>query len=118
MAVHYWFVVNDGENRCDRWEVWQNKDTGGISWGHLHQNIMPIYNGVGNGESWQEYVWEGENAQRLTGIIEESKNNYPYCNIYRYFPGPNSNTYVAWVLNQAKINYELGIKGIGKSYPF
>ncbi|AFZ47600.1 hypothetical protein Cyast_1639 [Cyanobacterium stanieri PCC 7202] len=115
MAVHYWFVVHD-VHRCDRWEVWQNRDRGGKSWGHLHQNLMGVYQGVGNGDSWQEYLWQGKTAHRLMRVIENSYDHYPHCYLYRYFPGPNSNTYVAWVLNQAQINYSLSIKGIGKDY--
>ncbi|MFM7572213.1 MAG: DUF3750 domain-containing protein, partial [Snowella sp.] len=35
---------------------------------------------------------------------------------YRYFPGPNSNTYAQWILNQVKSDYRLSIKGIGKHF--
>ncbi|MGY6530756.1 MAG: DUF3750 domain-containing protein [Cyanobacterium sp.] len=115
MAVHYWFVIHNND-RCDRWEIWQNRNRGGISWGHLHQNLMGAYNGVGNGDSYQAYIWQGEKAEILIKVIEGSKESYPYCYVYRYFPGPNSNTYVAWILHKAEIKYNLGVKGIGKGY--
>jgi len=116
MAVHYWFVIVHNTTKCDRWEVWQNRNRGGENWGHLHQNLMGAYNGVGNGESCREYTWHGKTAEKLIRVIEESKDNYPYCYVYRYFPGPNSNTYVAWVLYKAEVDYSLGRKGIGKRY--
>ena len=42
--------------------------------------------------------------------------SYPYCERYRYWPGPNSNTFVAWVLREAGIDYKLSRKGLGQSY--
>ena len=36
IAVHYWFVVFDDAGACHRWEVWQTKNAGGISYGHVH----------------------------------------------------------------------------------
>ena len=42
--------------------------------------------------------------------------DYPYCERYRYWPGPNSNTFVAWVLRQAGIDQRLGRRAIGRNY--
>ncbi|MGL5034799.1 MAG: DUF3750 domain-containing protein, partial [Microcystaceae cyanobacterium] len=83
-----------------------------------HKNLMPFDAGVGNGDSWLETFWTGELAQNLASILENSPYNYPYNNCYRYFPGPNSNTYVQWVLNQVNHPHRLSIKGIGTSYEF
>lgn len=115
IAVHYWFVIKT-EQTQERWEVWQNQHRCKLSWGHLHQNLMPVNQGVGNGGSWIEQIWREEDALKLIQIIRESPYNYQYKYIYRYYPGPNSNTYVQWILQQAKINYYLSSKGIGKDY--
>jgi hypothetical protein len=32
------------------------------------------------------------------------------------WPGPNSNTFVAWVLREAGIDFALDARGIGRSY--
>jgi hypothetical protein len=77
---------------------------------------MPVNSGVGNGNSWLETVWTGEVAYKLAEILENSPENYPHKYCYRYFPGPNSNTYAQWILNQAKSDYRLSIKGIGKHF--
>jgi hypothetical protein len=42
--------------------------------------------------------------------------HYPHCQTYRYWPGPNSNTYVAWVLRQAGIDHPLGRLAVGKGF--
>lgn len=115
IAVHYWYVVIR-ENRPARWEIWQEPFLSQDSWGHLHKNLMSTDSGVGNGASWLETIWIEEQAAKLTEMIEKSPELYPYNYFYRYFPGPNSNTYVQWVLNQAGIAYRLGVRGIGKYY--
>ncbi len=115
IAVHYWYVVINGEQRS-RWEVWQNPELSPESWGYLHKNLMPVDSGVGNGASWEETIWTGQLALQLAEIIETSPACYPYQTCYRYFPGPNSNTYVQWVLNQVSSPYRLSRKGIGKHY--
>lgn len=115
LAVHYWFVVMDGEKE-QRWEIWQTSGLVSSSWGHLHLNLMKPTNGVGNGASWCDAQWIGEDAQNLNSIIQQSPLIYPYNNIYRYYPGPNSNTYIQWVLDKAEINYTLSFKGLGKFY--
>ncbi len=115
IAVHYWFaIIHNSE--IDRWEIWQKRNVGKISWGHLHKNLMLYDSGVGNGKSWVEYEWQGETAELLIEIIENTPNNYRYNYYYLYWPGPNSNTYVQSILNQAQINYFLSAKGIGKDY--
>jgi hypothetical protein len=115
IAYHYWFVIFR-ENQQDRWEIWQKPTLTSTSWGHLHQNLMSYQNGVGNGPSWVEQEWQDQEALRLAEVIENSPHNYQYNYSYFYWPGPNSNTYIQWVLNQAKIDYLLSNKAIGKNY--
>ena len=116
LAVHYWYGIIRSD-RSDRWEVWQTPGLSVESWGYLQKNLMSVTAGVGNGDSWLATVWEGDRALKLAQIIETSPQYYPYCYQYRYFPGPNSNTYGQWVLNQAGLDYRLGIKAIGRNYP-
>lgn len=115
IAVHYWFVITDREN-VQRWEIWQSPNVSNTSWGHLHLNLMPSDRGVGNGNSWLEKQWQGIKAEKLAVIIRETPADYPYNYCYRYYPGPNSNTYVQWILNQAQIGYPLSHRGLGKHY--
>jgi hypothetical protein len=115
LAIHYWFVIIR-EQQIDRWEIWQNKNVGEISWGHLHKNLMNYESGVGNGHSWLEKEWIGQTAENLAEIIEDTPQKYPYNNYYLSWPGPNSNTYIQSILTQAKINYFLSPQGIGKDF--
>jgi hypothetical protein len=113
-AWHYWFVVH-GETGRHRWEVWQTKNAGGSCIGHVHRDLKAPEDGVGGGPSRRVAVWQDEPARRLADVLNDS-NSYPYCERYRYWPGPNSNTYVAWVLRAAGIDYALSWKAFGRNY--
>jgi hypothetical protein len=115
IAVHYWFVIHE-QNYSERWEIWQSKHLVTTSWGHLHQNLLSVSQGVGNGDSWLETQWQGKEAEILTEIIRKSPSKYPYNDLYSYYPGPNSNTYAQWILDQSKIIYPLERRGLGKNY--
>jgi len=115
IAVHYWFVIHT-QTRNDRWEIWQTANLKPPCWGHLYQNLLPAYAGVGNGDSWMEQQWQEDTAIVLAKVIEASPDRYPYPHRYRYWPGPNSNTYVQWILDQAQIPHLLSRRGLGKGY--
>ena len=95
-AHHYYFVV-EREADSDRWEVWQHPGGSADCQGHVHKNLLPRDAGVGWGTSFAIQVWRGEEAQALAERIEASMTTYPYSDKYRYWPGPNSNTYVQWI---------------------
>jgi Protein of unknown function (DUF3750) len=114
IAWHYWFVVCDDTGR-HRWEVWQTKNAGGWCIGHVHCDLKHPDDGVGGGPSRLAREWDGQAASRIAQVLKDAK-TYPYCGRYRSWPGPNSNTFVAWVLRQAGINYKLSRKGLGQGY--
>lgn len=61
----------------------------------------------------------GEDAARLIPAIETSINRYPYQSkgSYVIWPGPNSNTFVSWVVRNTKgFNAELSPVAVGKDY--
>ena len=115
IAVHYWFVTTDKDRR-DRWEVWQRAGAGGESIGHLHRNLMRPDSNVGGSPTQLEKHWDGDQAERIVTVLRRSWEEYPYRTFYRALPGPNSNTFVAWVLREATIAHRLSWKGIGKQF--
>ena len=117
IAAHYWFTVSDlRSGRCDRWEVWQTPNAGGVCFGHLHCNLQPPDAGVGGGPAIVAAEWTGEEALRLFSVLSQATNVYPYCDYYRAWPGPNSNTFAAWVLRRAGVGFPLPWKAQGKNY--
>ena len=115
LAVHYWFVVEDGGER-HRWEVWQSKNAGGRSVGHLHCDLKAPEADVGGGPSRVAAEWRGEEARRIADLLSRCGDDYPFCARYFPWPGPNSNTFVAWVLAQAGIKHRLGWRALGSNY--
>jgi hypothetical protein len=52
----------------------------------------------------------------LKDVLDRAE-SYPHCHKYWYWPGPNSNTFAAWVLRQAGIRHALSPMALGKRYP-
>jgi hypothetical protein len=111
-ADHHWFVVHRND-MPERWEVWQTKGAGGEHWGHLHRNLKPAFDGVGNGPGRLLKNWVDQEAHALTERIHQAPSAYPWKERYILWPGPNSNTFVQWVLED---RCTLGWRGCGKHY--
>lgn len=112
MADHHWLVIHrDGVP--ERWEVWQSKQAGGESWGHLHRDLKHPFAGVGNGPGRCLHRWEFDLATELAERVLQSPTTYPWRNAYFIWPGPNSNTFVQWILKDV---HRLGPRGCGKHF--
>ncbi len=117
-ADHYWLLVFrfvDGSQlqKCDRWEVWQQANQNKTCWGHLHKNLLPPYQGVGNGSSVCIQQWRDDQALSIIEKVETSPWTYPFTDQYRYWPGPNSNTFAQWIVRDKTT---LGIRAIGRNF--
>jgi hypothetical protein len=112
LAHHYFFVVRCGARR-ERWEVWQHPNCCQSSVGHVHRDLLPWRAGVGFGRSFLVKRWQGEGARALAETIRGSLDSYPARYRYRYWPGPNSNSFVQWALGD---RYQLPRAAIGRSY--
>ena len=59
----------------------------------------------------------GEAAAEVIERIESAVAAYPYASVYRIWPGPNSNTFTAFVLREApELRVDLPPTAIGKDY--
>jgi hypothetical protein len=59
----------------------------------------------------------GEQASALIGPIRDAVRDYPFPRRYEVWPGPNSNTFVAYVTRQVPgMNVEFPVTAIGKDY--
>lgn len=127
-ARHPWFVVNQ-KGKISRWGIRARLDTYGVAtaWGHLCLDALPPTKGLRVFYSSDKYWWgarlhgfveggEGSLAQKMAETIELSSKNYPYCHRYAYV-GPNSNTYVQWVINQfPESGFTLPWNSFGKNF--
>jgi len=121
---HPWFVLNK-KGEISRWEI--RHDINLEKHNHLFINNQHPFQGINTTYFVKNYFWkakllgylEGDENSTIKGVIdfiENSKENYPYCN--RYFGlGPNSNTYLQWVLNNfPEFNVKLSWRFIGKNF--
>lgn len=109
-ARHPWFVINK-KGMLSRWGVgWRPQQYGAEKqWGHVAENILPPFVGLRIFYLSNRFLWKGSVASIVEGdeaslaahmaaFIEQSPQTYPYRDAYSFF-GPNSNTYVQWVLD-------------------
>jgi len=125
-ARHPWFVVNK-RGTISRWEVLFRKNLNNTSWGHLHKNFLPLFLGIEivpfinvfHHKAKLLNIIEGDEnstARKIADFIENSKENYPYCDKYSLF-GPNSDTYGQWILdNFPELKIKLPWNCFGKNF--
>ena len=127
-AVHCWFVVNR-KGKISRWELGLFSRKAEKSWSHVHKNVVssPV---MGMGKRVDKL--SGNHPGILIGSVSGSKDsladkmgrfildrsgNYLYKDEYCKYPGPNSNTYVQWVLdNFSKSCLKLPFNAFGKNF--
>jgi Protein of unknown function (DUF3750) len=95
------------KGRISRWEIFWRPQAWPQRWGHLHKNFHEPTQGIAKYFFTDRYLWagsrmvgfiEGKVAEAMAQFIEDSRVTYPYLDHYRLIRGPNSNTYVQWVL--------------------
>ncbi|TQV72344.1 DUF3750 domain-containing protein [Aliikangiella marina] len=116
LAVHTWISMKaDGEAEYTSYEIigWRLRRTGTALverrgnpdrdwWGHQPELILDI---------------RGKEAQRLIPQIKQAVANYPHKNNYHAWPGPNSNTFTAYIGRQVPdMGLDLPSTAIGKDY--
>ncbi len=112
-SVHTWIVFKaEGGEHFTRFDV--------VGWGHpVRKDKYPVdgrwYGNV------PDIILElkGEKAAKLIPRIQAAVQAYPYQQrgSYAVWPGPNSNTFVAWIARQVPELYlEMPANAIGKDY--
>ena len=60
---------------------------------------------------------QGPEVDRLIARVEAAVQRYPWKNRYRVFPGPNSNSFTAWVAKEVpELELDLPFSAIGQGY--
>jgi hypothetical protein len=117
---HPWFVINK-KGEISRWEVqhFLNKENKS----YLYKNFRKPFEGIEMTffikRKYKANLLgslDGPIAEKVIKCIEDSQSNYPYRNKYSLI-GPNSNTYIQWVLDQfPEFKIKLSFRFIGKNY--
>lgn len=115
-AIHTWIAAKrTGERAYTIYDV--------IGWrARRGQPVMRIAEGVPDRYWFGEKPriiksFRGEGVDRLIDAVEKAAREYPWKNQYTLFPGPNSNTFTAWIAKRVpELELELPLSAIGKSY--
>ena len=60
---------------------------------------------------------QGEGVDKMIDGIDQAARDYPWATTYKAFPGPNSNTFVAWIAKQVpELDLQLPFSAIGSGY--
>jgi hypothetical protein len=115
-AVHTWFSIKDeGEE-----EYTVIEKLGWLYFKGLHPIVikkdLPDRYWYGSKPTMILQI-TGKKAKELIPDIINASKDYPYSNLYRYWPGPNSNTFVAYVARKVpKLGLIMPPNAIGKDY--
>jgi hypothetical protein len=61
--------------------------------------------------------FRGEGVDKLIEAVDRAAKNYPWPDTYKAFPGPNSNTFTAWISRKVpELGLELPFSAIGSGY--
>ena len=124
VGTHSWFVINN-YGTLSRWEILFRTIDHPPCWGHLYKNFFPMFQGIEIFPYLEVFFWksrllgqtEGAPAQNLAAFIERSPGAYPYLRRF-VITGPNSNTYIQWVLDHfPQFPAKLPWNAFGKGYP-
>lgn len=115
-AVHLWIAIKP--QNATEYTIYQV-----IGWNlYRHQPALSVTRGMpdrrwfGHKPTIIEQIG-GEKAELAIPKVEQAVASYPYKNTYRTWPGPNSNTFVAYVLRRVpELSAALPATAIGKDY--
>jgi hypothetical protein len=116
LAVHTWIVVKrSGASAYRRYEV--------IGWG-VDRGLPAVrIDRAGPDDHWfgarPDLLVDlrGDGVEAVIDGIEAAVRSYPYPRSYRTWPGPNSNTFTAWIAREVPaLRLDLPPTAIGKDY--
>jgi hypothetical protein len=110
-----WKKVSDSEFTVAQVTAWNLKWGGGQSTVSVKKDLPD--------RIWYDnvptimYEARGEKASKIILQLEKLIPQYPYQKVYRVWPGPNSNTFVAYLIREIdEFDLELPAHAVGKDY--
>ena len=59
----------------------------------------------------------GKRAEALIPAVKRAVANYPYANTYRAWPGPNSNTFISYIIHSVpELHFVMPYNALGRDY--
>lgn len=125
-ATHVWIVTMHNGN-MNRWEILHKQMPAQLRVGYLHKNFRPALEGLPKFYFTNPDSWPAKECGRLIGkkgslayqvfdFIEKQGHTYPFCHKYTLLPGPNSNSFVQYIVDQFNLPIRLPWSAIGRFY--
>lgn len=115
-AVHTWIAAkHTGEQSYTVYEVigWRQKR--GLPALRIEKDLPDRYWFGKRPRLLKEH--RGERVDALITAVDSTARAYPWPNTYTAFPGPNSNTFIAWVAKRVpSLDLQLPFSAIGSGY--
>jgi len=115
-AIHTWIAAkNSGEPAYTVYEVIGWRQFRGLSAVRIEKDLPDRY---WFGEKPRLLVeHRGKGVDDLIVAVDRAARAYPWPDSYKAFPGPNSNTFTAWIARQVpELGLSLPFSAIGSSY--
>ena len=115
-AIHTWIAAKKSD--AESYTVYDV-----VGWrAHRGQLVMNIYQDVPDRYWFGEKPmiikeYRGHGIDELIDAVDEAARNYPWKNTYKAFPGPNSNSFTAWIARKVpELELDLPFSAIGSGY--
>jgi len=115
-AVHTWAATKaEGADNYTVYEVVGWRQRQGLPVVRIEKDIPDRYWYGEKPRLLREH--RGPAASLMIEALDAAAHTYPWPNEYRAFPGPNSNTFTAWIAHQVpELGLNLPFSAIGSSY--
>jgi len=115
-AIHTWIAVkHTGENSYTVYEVIGWRQRRGLPVVRIEKDLPDRYWFGERPRLLKEH--RGDGVDRLIASVDSAARDYPWSMTYEAFPGPNSNTFTAWVARQVpELGLDLPFSAIGSGY--
>lgn len=115
-AIHTWYAAKrSGDNFYTVYEVIGWRQSRGLSVVRIEKDLPDRFWFGEKPRLLKEF--RGDGVDQLISQVDKAARTYPWPNTYEVFPGPNSNTFTAWVAKQVpSLNLNLPFSAIGSGY--
>lgn len=115
-AIHTWFAAkHTGEPSYTVYEVIGWRQRHGLSVVRIEKDAPDRYWFGEKPRLLKEH--RGKGVDDLITAVDRAARSYPWPDSYKAFPGPNSNTFTAWVARQVPdLGLSLPFSAIGSGY--
>lgn len=116
IARHPWVALKQPGQSWERWEVMCCSKHPPLGTVRKHQESPDSDYGGGGGDVRYHAVITGNRADEIIECVREAGPAYPHRFHYLVWPGPNSNTFVDYLIRECDIGVELPASSVGKDY--